>query len=122
MKNLSKGCADSYPLHSVYIFLNTTNNESIAICDHDFEPAIEVHPPGNDGWEGFCLLYQCDEPWVDKEYVVENNDELLHLLSSGISQVLFDYFNKENCSKLIEFIRDVGPNERLTISKLSGGL
>ena len=102
MVDLSLGCANKYPVHGTYTF--KFGNESLTICEHDFDSAIETQEPSKEGWSGFCLQYHCHEPWIDSEWVISDLEELLKLLSNGIPQVEQDYFSKRNCKVLQDFL------------------
>ncbi|MDG9671799.1 hypothetical protein ONV78_28950 [Hahella sp. CR1] len=82
-QDLTKGCADKYPLHGLYIFRNEDTFESIAICDHDFEPILEALSPGPDGWEGLAYEYHCNETWKEAPWHVCNVDLAYNQVVSG---------------------------------------
>ncbi|WP_144395592.1 hypothetical protein [Pleionea sediminis] len=116
MKDLSLGCANSYPVHATYIFKFGT--DVLTICDHDFEPAIDIHKPSENGWYGFCLQYHCHEPWNDLEWEIENLEELIGLLDDGIKQVEESFFSNAKCELLLDFlIRAKSSNENVSITR-----
>ncbi|WMS88801.1 hypothetical protein [Pleionea litopenaei] len=110
MNDLSLGCADSYPVHDVYTF--SDDIERIRVCDHDFEPAIDVHEPAKDGWHGFCLMYHCNLEWCDTEFKIEDLDELIVLLETGAEKAQPSYFDRENCYSLIVFLKEAKSKNR----------
>ncbi len=57
--DISKGCADRYPVHNTYRFTDTETGYAIVICDPDFEIVIEKNKAPESGWKGFLLRYHC---------------------------------------------------------------
>ena len=123
MQDLSKGCSDTYPLHGLYVFCNVAINSAISICDHDFEPAIEVTEPNADGWQGFTLQYHCFQPWDNSPWLIEDIDELVALLGIGISKANCDSFSAQNCSELLSFLKSAQESaQQVSMHKEWGGL
>ena len=123
MLDLSKNCADTYPLHGSYIFQSAKNGVGITLCDHDFEDAIMKHEASDQGWKGFLLQFHCYEPWKENAWEIENLEELVRLLEQGIVYELPEHFNASHCLLLVDFLKSASESSlAVTIEFVWGGV
>ena len=104
-KDLSENCADVYPLHGIYIFNNVDRKDTIVVCDHDFNPVIEANQLDKN-YTGFLLEYHCNFPWDDTPWIIEDIEELIQLLETGLKKLNFSHADKNNPNALINFLYD----------------
>ena len=122
MLDLSKGCANKYPLHGIYLF-QIVGDDGLAICDHDFDEAINVNIVNGQALSGFLLQYHCYEPWKEGDWVIANLVELIELLESSLSQVVCESFSSDKCLLLVNYLKSaVKGNKDVSMRSEWGGV
>jgi hypothetical protein len=110
IEDLSVGCADSYPVHNAYIFAESSHQDGMVVCDHDFEGAVGAVESESDGWRGFLLVYHCgDEPWKDARWELEDLGEFIQQVELGARSAP-KYCDKAKITKLLDFLRQAHKN------------
>lgn len=104
--DLSLRCANTYPVHKTYRISDACTADVLVICDHDFEPAIDVIEASESGWKGFLLKYHCDMPWFDEPWKIDDISDLVSCLKKGTNLTIDKQFNSNNCALLIEFLEN----------------
>jgi hypothetical protein len=107
IRYLRPGCADSWPVHDVYLFTDASHHTGVAICDHDFIRAIDRIPSDPDGWQGFLLHYHCcDDPWDDAPWEIVDLAMFINHLEIGTRALVAETGNEPELSMLLGFLRD----------------